>query len=64
MIVAADTLAESMRLDLEASRLALTAVRDELRRKDTPEARRRLADRQAVVDDMLDMWLAASGAAG
>jgi hypothetical protein len=59
MTVVTDGLLVSLRRDLEVGQRALDAAREEQRRKDTPAARSRVAERRAGVDRVLDLWNAA-----
>lgn len=56
MDVLVTSLADSLQYDFDAARLELVAARREQQTKDTPAARRRLAECQAQVDRILDMW--------
>ncbi|HEV7186986.1 MAG TPA: hypothetical protein VGN28_03755 [Blastococcus sp.] len=56
MDVLCTDLAESIRLDLVLARLELAEARESQCRKDTPAARRRVADARAQADRLLDMW--------
>lgn len=52
----ASSLANSIQYDFDSARLELVAARREQQTKDTPAARRRVAERQAQMDRILDMW--------
>jgi hypothetical protein len=49
-------LEDSIQLDLARARLELTEARASQAVKDTPAARRRVAEARAVADSLLDMW--------
>ena len=59
MMLVSDSLTESIELDFREACLELDRARAAWRAKDTPAARRRLAQCVARVDAILDMWNAA-----
>jgi hypothetical protein len=56
MDVPAESLEDRLQYDFDAARRNLGCARREQQAKDTPAARRRVAERQAEVDRILDMW--------
>ena len=56
MDVLCTDLEDSIQLDLALARLELTQARASQAAKDTPAARRRMAEARAVADGLLDMW--------
>ena len=56
MDVPATSLEDSLKYGFDAARLDLVAARREQQRKDTPAARRRVAECQQQVDRILDTW--------
>jgi hypothetical protein len=56
MQVLAETLADRLQSDFDAARFHLVAARRDQQAKDTPAARRRVAECAARLDRILDMW--------
>jgi hypothetical protein len=56
MDVLTERLSDSIQYDFDAARLDFLAARRQQQTKDTPAARRRVAECQEQVDRILDMW--------